>query len=190
MPRKATSPSLPSAAEVQDASDQPQSRTLIFVLRFIELLLTGSTCGLLFWGFLTDLAVPSVGGASSGHAAIFLFCAALIGMTSATLGLIALCFKFNLLEALEPGSLKIGRFHYCPIYFGVLYLIIGSIGSWASIIYIPFEIYAIEQAQGKSQCSANLSAYKGCSVLVAAISLNCCGLAATLVTYGASKGGA
>lgn len=82
---------------------------------------------------LKDLAVPPAGGTSAIQAAIFVLCAALVGILSAGWGLGALSCKFDLLEALEPKSLKFGRLHYLPIYMGILYLIIGSFGSWASI---------------------------------------------------------
>jgi hypothetical protein len=115
-------------------------------LTHIQLLLTGSACGLTFWELLKGLAVPSGGETSAGHAAIFIFLAGLSGLASAISGLTALCFKFDLLEALEPESLRFGRLHYYSIYLGVLYLIIGSFGSWASIILDipPHSLFILE----------------------------------------------
>ncbi|ROV95329.1 hypothetical protein VSDG_06070 [Cytospora chrysosperma] len=106
MPRKVAPPpySASGDTQAQDAGDQPEPRTLTFILRFIELLLTGSTCGLTFWELLKGLAVPSGGETSAGHAAVFIFLAGLSGLASAVSGLTALCFKFDLLEALEPHT--------------------------------------------------------------------------------------
>ncbi|KAK7729841.1 hypothetical protein SLS53_009139 [Cytospora paraplurivora] len=155
----------------QDAGDHPESRTLTFILRSVELTLTGLTCGLAFWMIVKNLPVPTGGDTSAGHATMFLLCAAFLGIGSALSGLIALCFKFDLLEALEPSSMKFGRIHYYPVYCGLLYLIVGTVGTW----------FAITQLRGASHCSANLSAFRGCGVLVAAVAMNCTALAATLV---------
>ncbi|ROW16546.1 hypothetical protein VPNG_02874 [Cytospora leucostoma] len=155
----------------QEAGDHPESRTLTFILRLVELTLTGLTCGLVFWMLVKNLPVPTGGETSAGHAAVFLLTAAFLGLGSAISGLIALCFKFDLLEALEPSSLRFGRLHYFPVYCGLLYLIVGTIGTW----------YAITRVRGGSQCSAHLSAFRGCGVLVAAIAMNCAALVATLV---------
>lgn len=97
-----------------------------------------SACGLTVWMLVKNLAVPPGGETSAGRAAIFIFLVGLNGLASAISGLTSLCFKFDLLEALEPESLKFGRLHYVPIYLGMLYLIIGSVGSWASIVLCVF----------------------------------------------------
>lgn len=82
---------------------------------------------------LGGLAVPAGGETSAAHAAEFIACVALIGAVGALSGVVALCSKYDRLKSMKPGLKGLGQFHYLPIYMGVLYLVLGTIASWASI---------------------------------------------------------
>ncbi|KUI74534.1 hypothetical protein VM1G_11979 [Cytospora mali] len=144
--RKEATRTYPSAGDSHDAGDKPQPRTVTLILRLIEFLLTGVASGLAFWMLLKKPAVPAGGGTSASLAAVFIICAALLGVASAASGISSLCYKFDFLEALEPRSMRFGRFHYIPVYIGFLYLIIGTVGSWASISLFDTPPLSTEQA--------------------------------------------
>lgn len=79
-------------------------------------------------------SLPFPAGGDGVYAGVFLTCATFFGVGSALSGLMVLYYKFDLIEAVSSKSMSFGRVHYIPIYFSLLYLITGAIGSWASYI--------------------------------------------------------